>query len=824
MSSNLKSRMRRVGAIVAFALLAAGTITATPALAAGGEGCPNEQVRAESLENPTEHQPYSSLLPECRAYEMVSPLDKQGHDVGLTDATVAPEGNAVSFGSFGDFAEANNYSGVDSNPFLAQRAPTGWETFSAFAPASLLGQPQGPGSGGLGEYSSDLSKIADCGTATDSDTRVGTAVVCALREPDGSWVSTPPYASLNGTTVNLNSGVIGGSSDLSTVVFQVENNQGLVHLLPADTNINEGLDGSIYEIVGLGGASPELRLVNVDDHGNVIGPTHETGLNRINETFLGATPLSFGFGGEGATLGEGSRYHAVSADGSTIFFTATPAGGAPTIYARIGASETVAISQPSPSECATCSTPASGAVFQGASADGSKAFFTTDQQLLGADKDTTADLYMYDRDAVTGHNLVQVSGGGAGDLTPGSGAEVQGVVDVSSDGSHVYFVARGVLTTLPNGDGQSATANADNAYVFDTLTGQTRFVAELCSGPEKSGEVADVHCPASLNEKQYPEGPVNDSYLWHARTGVEAQVTPDGGYLVFDTYAKLITSGPEADTNEARQVYRYDFETGKLNRISIGEPSFPASNNGNTPGMDATIAGTAFAETGATGDVNDMGRAISENGEYIVFSTPERLQADDVNGLTGSTSHCGEGSVATATDGCDVYEWHDGVVSMLSDGQSLAGTDVALGSLNGFGAGNPMISASGSDVFFTTRIPLVGQDTDQLADVYDARIGGGLPKPTAATSCSGEACQGGASTGPVLGASGTSSFSGGGNLTPGSTTFPPPTEAKPKPLTTAQKLTKALAACKKQPKKRRPTCDGTARRHYGPKHRASKKS
>jgi hypothetical protein len=35
-------------------------------------------------------------------------------------------------------------------------------------------------------------------------------------------------------------------------------------------------------------------------------------------------------------------------------------------------------------------------------------------------------------------------------------------------------------------------------------------------------------------------------------------------------------------------------------------------------------------------------------------------------------------------------------------------------------------SANGSDVFFFTRQSLVGQDKDELQDVYDARVGGGI--------------------------------------------------------------------------------------------------
>ena len=172
-----------------------------------------------------------------------------------------------------------------------------------------------------------------------------------------------------------------------------------------------------------------------------------------------------------------------------------------------------------------------------------------------------------------------------------------------------------------------------------------------------SGSVDDTRCPTTLNGTTF-EGS-NDQALWRCLTcasGRMAQTTADGRYLVFTTYAKLLTAGPEADTNEAQQVYRYDFETGELARISIGEPSFPASNNGNAPGMAAKITGLRAESdpgygVGALADVNDWARAISESGATIVFSTPERLQADDTN--TGTNN---------------VYVWHECAGRACPDG------------------------------------------------------------------------------------------------------------------------------------------------------------
>ena len=58
----------------------------------------------------------------------------------------------------------------------------------------------------------------------------------------------------------------------------------------------------------------------------------------------------------------------------------------------------------------------------------------------------------------------------------------------------------------------------------------------------------------------------------------------------------------------------------------------------------------------------------------------------------------------------------------------------------------------------------------------------------------------------------------GGNLTPGSTSFPAPTQPKPKPLSRAQKLAKALEQCRKDKAKRKKlACEKQAKKKYGAK-------
>ena len=270
--------------------------------------------------------------------------------------------------------------------------------------------------------------------------------------------------------------------------------------------------GGIYELSGIGTPFPQLRLVDLSNEGNKIGPENTT---------------SLGYGGAFGTSAP-YDYQAISADGSAIYFTATPAGGVPTLFARLNGTETIAISEPSSSECtAECAEAAPReAIYQGASADGTKVFFTTARPMLNSDTDSTADLYEYNFDSLSGHRVSQISYGGGGDATPGSGAHVGGVLAVSEDGSHIYFVATGVLTTLPNGRGQTASQGGDNVYAYDTNTAETRFVATL------------------TNKDAVLWGADETTSLFHAGNRL-AQTTPDGEFLVFDTFSPLIARAPK---------------------------------------------------------------------------------------------------------------------------------------------------------------------------------------------------------------------------------------------------------------------------------------
>ncbi len=70
--------------------------TLTPATAGAAGLCPNEQVRIE--------EPYALALPDCRAYEQISPVEKNYADAlgAVTSVNASASGGAVTFDSLGD--------------------------------------------------------------------------------------------------------------------------------------------------------------------------------------------------------------------------------------------------------------------------------------------------------------------------------------------------------------------------------------------------------------------------------------------------------------------------------------------------------------------------------------------------------------------------------------------------------------------------------------------------------------------------------------------------------------------------------------------------
>jgi hypothetical protein len=796
---------RLVLAVFGSVLLAVGVggVMAAPVFATGDANeafCPAE----------TEASPgFRSYLPDCRAYELVTPPYKDdGLILGLGGGyplAVSENGGRVLAMVGGAFAGAGNawWQG-NVNPYVdaysLTRTASGWQPTALTPPATTYPYSD------LMAASPDLGTTLWGATTNHAYARPTANEDIYLRSATGQFSLVgpgvaPAVAGEELSDIRFQLDQAGASRDLTRLLFSVQSASPNSHsdLWPGDTTHSEKF--SLYEYSYHGAPSAEPALVGVKN----VGPLHGSPLNEGAElisdcgTSLGAN--SFG----------GSTYNAVSASGEAVFFTAAACAGDPAVnelYARLGGEKTLAISEPilPPGEECTGACAAAthkAGLFEGASEDGSKVFFLTEQPLLNSDEDAKQDLYEaeIEGEGASAHlsDLVQVSH----DPNSGQAAEVQGVVRVSEDGSHVYFVAKGVLAGENKATQESPVAGADNLYVYDTKVRETHFVATLLTPAEESsleaaeaaelspiyakaftsyearekvieaefgrGEISELRreqlLRAAENESEEfiaktegTEGPsgtlATDRLVWANADNRPAQASPDGRFLLFPSSADL-TPG---DTSTVPQLFRYDAATEALTRVSIGQGG-AFERDGNVEAFhDAPLIQDQNLSGAVLPTATQIRSAMSDDGSRVFFTSADRLTPEAVPGVT------------------NVYEYRDGDVYLISDGRDASTTeDGREPTVEFFGA-----TPSGSDVFFTTADPLVPQVAENQQMLYDAREGGGFPAPAVPATCEGEACQGPTSVAPTTQPAGSSIFSGPGNLAPPPAPAPKVVASKPK--------------------------------------------
>jgi hypothetical protein len=618
--------------------------------------CPNEARREEQ-------GAIGAALPECRANELITPLanEKGNGPVGYAqNYSQGTTGEVVEFISQASFA--GNGLPYQTKPYLSHRTPTGWQT-SAILPRTT---PELRVLGVQNPRSADLSESIwqfFPGSLAEYETQDFQNMYFGIHHLDGTnTYASPLLERLDRAPINVSGtpAVETVSEDMSTALVSSP-----VPLIP--DSLPSGLF-RFYELDHFGTTAASLHLVPVDDSGNPLGLCKGTAGGQI--AFGGHV---FGFNG---TPG----HYVMSSDGSHIFFSVgtTENNCVWQAYARVGGTTTVRLSEPT-EDCTSTAcrqAPLADAVFTGANSEGTRATFLSEQQLTDDGADGT-NLYLYDFNLPAGNRLIDVSAGDSSGTGPGA---VE-VLRIAKDGSRIFFVAHGRLTNQPNSLGQRAIPGAENVYVYDTARGRVEFIAQICTGEEKTGTVGGFEA-CSKNDGQSAG---SDGY----------QLTPDGRYFLFETHNRVTPD----DTNESLDLYRYDAVTGALARISVGHDG--EDENGNRGG-DASVGEPD--QPGQTGPdpasiAADHVRAISNDGQDIVFDTARPLQASDENGKK------------------DAYEWHQGQVTLLSTGRSATNTP------------NAIISPSGRDILLLTDLGLVPWDNDGLTDFYDLRIDGGFPAP-----------------------------------------------------------------------------------------------
>jgi hypothetical protein len=737
-----------LGTLAAVAVVCLVVAATTAVSTASADECPNEALRREQA---------STALPDCRAYELVSPADKNGGDVlTLSSRTrAAAAGSAVQFSSLVSFADAHGTS--VSSDFIAQRTAaagtSGWDTHGITPgdPTTLVTQFLNAAIDSIyAELSADLSQGVVFSFASLTPGSPSTASDSFLKLYRRSDLLSPGAGSYQllmgcpGCSAPLNPrpdvlpAPAGASADFSHLLFEstldlTADATGLDLTLPKLYEWVEGPAGGALTLVGQIPSSG-TRCGAEGPAPCVVAPDSQAGAGALVRGGGPVNPQHYTTG-------------TISADGSRIYFS-TDRGA---LYLRTGngtsaASTTqVNVAEPAPNPSPQ------GAFYEMATPDGSKVFFTTKENLTADDTSAPAltDLYMYDVNAPAGHHLTLISKPDAG-----MSADVEGMIGAGDDGHYVYFISREQLLS-----GQPTSA-AQRIFVWHD--GTIHEVAAVDGGD----------LPALVQDYPWPN--VHKS----------SRLTPDGTHLVF--VGRNAGGGAADDLSHSgvgdacpavggcEEVYSYDATSGAPPLcVSCHTPDGAAQ-------TDASIASTTAS--GAKGVTPYLNHPLSDDGRFVFFDTGDRLVPQDLDGTS------------------DVYEYDTatGHLQLLSSG--------APGSLGSFFLD---ASANGHDAFFATHDRLNGWDGDQQIDLYDARIGGGVPDPQTPPPCAGDACHGPPGASPGSPSFGSTLLTGVGNPVLG-------VKTTPSALPRSQKLRKALKACRaRRSGKTRRKCENAARKRFG---------
>jgi hypothetical protein len=707
--------------LVTVVLASAIAVMALPALALAAANCPNEGFRTGPSASP----------PDCRAYEMVSPPDKNGGSVdggtsvetGPDPSSSAADGHAVTYGSNTTFTEADPLASLTTSQYISERTASGWIT-RAIIPAQeypdarvdlstdnldevpfqgfsedlthgfLVAAEPSPAPGAPAGYYNPY----DFNSTNDSYTLLST--VKPPIQPPGQPDKTRETPQDDG----LISLFAGYSADDSHVIFEA-NDALTPKAIPGEENL--------YEYAG-----GHLELVSILPDGSTA--TGATG--TVEQPSFGAVVT-------GSVDGNNEHYHfagSISADGNRVFWSAKGH-----VYVREDAARTVDVSASQRTDCADHN-PCSGApepdpngtkyaTYQIANANGSLVYFTSCEKLTN---DSTAhapepsdevqpglcikgnlmngsvgqDLYQYNTstgqltDLTVSHFETPLS------ETEGyiRGAEVLGMLGESEDGSYVYFAARGVLSS---GATVLTARYAANIYVWHN--GELKFIATID------------------NETAFHPG-------LDERT---SRVTPDGLHLMFDEAERSLTdnntlpvnltdcalaSREYAPRDKCTEVYEYNATTDKLECASCTAANLPPTGNSIVP----IAAGVGGRLEGWQDDITQQ-RYLLDDG---------RLFFESNNALLPQASNGQQNVYEREPDGVGSCQSADGCLYLISSGTSQAPSYFIDA------------STDGNDVFIETQDQLVPGDRDEAQDVYDVRVDGGFPSYTP-PPCSGEACK-----------------------------------------------------------------------------------
>ncbi len=717
--------------------------------------CPNQTLR---------QQTNAAYLPDCRAYELVSPEDAGGTvlSTGGPQSAYATSPSRLAFtGQFGEIPGAGRSPiNTTGDLYVASRGATGWHSRyigpSSSEAGCVGGRPIVSGTGLPTTIQNDV--MADASLSRIIDWNLGNPLECVFGTGGGLSVSdyntaaegsNAPYVwnsqgeALGRWPTNL-AGVSGASANfgcpqdpnLHPYPPGFRSNIPVPYFCSTSVTASGDLNHFVFStasgLFGEGGlkAAPGSAY----DNNTVTGTT----------TLISKLPNGEPIGQEQPKNGgpdELIQFPHVSTDGSRILMgTAVtpqckqvtyPVGPGPG-----GGKICPVISQPTHlymrvDNAVTYDVSGTAVHYVDSTPDGTKVYFTTAAPLAAADADESVDLYLWDEGASPRLSRVSVGGGPTGNADAcGSTWTARCDVETYDDSA--------ISNVIGNQGGLGGWADVDPnpGYTDNSVaekSGDIYFYSpeQLDNGQGAPGaqnlyvyRKGAVHFVAALNDDAYCIGVGEEAFFPSRKEGCSngalgrLQVTPDGRYAAFITTTRLT----EYDNEGHAEMYRYDAETGEVRCMSCRPDNAPPSSE----------------VLGSMG-----GRFITDDGR-VFFDTEDALEPRDTN------------------EGKDTYEYVDGHPQLITTGTGEGGRGIGFTSesVPGFYG----VSADGTDAYFGSFETLVGQDRNGSAlKFYDARVGGGfafvpLPQPCAAA----DECHGSSSTPPGALPDGTGAALGSG--------------------------------------------------------------
>jgi Tol biopolymer transport system component len=398
-----------------------------------------------------------------------------------------------------------------------------------------------------------------------------------------------------------------------------------------------------------------------------------------------------------------ASYEGSSFDGLKVFFStdeslvAGDTDRTEDVYVRDLSDSTTTLASQGGESCAAsgCGNGPTNSIFVGATPGGGDVFFTTDEQLAGADGDGSFDVYMRDLEAGTtqlvSRGAVSCSGSGCGNGTFAASFNA-----TAANGTTVLFSSN---ERLASGDED----NLQDIYERNLGSGTTTLV---------SGEGA---CGAGLDCNAVYRGASEDAS--HVFFQTDQQLAAADKDEASDVYAwtggepALVSTGPTDANGGSPATFSGASADGATAFFQTSEQLTAADKDGATDvyardlGAGTTTLVSAAGTCPLVSECDAVFRGASADAATAFFQTSERLSAGDEDSAT------------------DVYarDLGKGTTALVSQGETACAPGCGNGPAESRFAG---ATPDGERVFFSTAESLGSADGDESTDVYMRQLAG----------------------------------------------------------------------------------------------------